>query len=123
MQSLEVSGAVRPIYGSLGVKRLTKVYVRIIDDDWFLFTPWCRCLEYNTWFLRQKKTIYSYARRLVLSHPHVVKYCMKRKCATLVFKFSFYVIFYRLRMSQYESKHVVATRSLINACLFTDLCT
>ena len=26
MQRLEVSGAVRPIYGSLGVKRLTTVY-------------------------------------------------------------------------------------------------
>ena len=27
MQRLEVSGAVRPIYGSLGVKRLTKIFI------------------------------------------------------------------------------------------------
>ena len=27
MQRLEVSGAVRPIYGSLGVKRLSQYYV------------------------------------------------------------------------------------------------
>ena len=28
MQRLEVSGAVRPIYGSLGVKRLNCVYIQ-----------------------------------------------------------------------------------------------
>ena len=29
MQCLEVSGAVRPIYGSLGVKRLKTIYVHL----------------------------------------------------------------------------------------------
>ena len=30
MQHLEVSGAVRPIYGSLGVKRLKTIYVHLL---------------------------------------------------------------------------------------------
>ena len=30
MQRLEVSGAVRPIYGSLGVKRLKTIYVHLL---------------------------------------------------------------------------------------------
>jgi len=30
MQRLEVSGAVRPIYGSLGVRRLIKVHTLVI---------------------------------------------------------------------------------------------
>ena len=32
MQRLEVSGAVRPIYGSLGVKRLSNYDIRYIFD-------------------------------------------------------------------------------------------
>ena len=32
MQLLEVSGAVRPIYGSLGVKRLKNTHSTITDD-------------------------------------------------------------------------------------------
>jgi len=32
MQRLEVSGAVRPIYGSLGVKRLQKVLTYSLED-------------------------------------------------------------------------------------------
>ena len=40
MQRLEVSGAVRPIYGSLGVKRLSMIEIRLnarytLDQDWF----------------------------------------------------------------------------------------
>jgi len=36
MKLLEVRGAVRPIYESLGVKRLTKLYVLLqCDDDKF----------------------------------------------------------------------------------------
>jgi hypothetical protein len=31
------------------------------------------------------------------------------------------MILYRLRVAQYESKYVAATRSLIKACLFIDL--
>ena len=31
MQRLEVSGAVRPIYGSLGVKRLMKLTPMVLD--------------------------------------------------------------------------------------------
>ena len=34
MQSLEVSGAVRPIYGSLGVKRLTKCVRKYLERVW-----------------------------------------------------------------------------------------
>jgi len=33
MQRLEVSGAVRPIYGSLGVKRLTQQLLERSGDD------------------------------------------------------------------------------------------
>ena len=36
MQRLEVSGAVRPIYGSLGVKRLTNVMHKIFFYNKFL---------------------------------------------------------------------------------------
>jgi len=32
MQRLEVSGAVRPIYGSLGVKRLTSNHISVISS-------------------------------------------------------------------------------------------
>ena len=39
MQSLEVSGAVRPIYGSLRVKRLTTILeVRVVLDCHTLYT-------------------------------------------------------------------------------------
>jgi len=34
MQSLEVSGAVRPIYGSLGVKRLICYYRPVQKRSW-----------------------------------------------------------------------------------------
>ena len=52
MQRLEVSGAVRPIYGSLGVKRLRVKIVHLVDRSelfklvaWFMmeesgFIPW-----------------------------------------------------------------------------------
>ena len=64
----------------------------------FVFTPWRRCLEYSTWF--KKKTSYNFVCRLVLSHPYVVEYCMKGKCATLYLSFLFtYMILYRLRMA------------------------
>jgi len=36
MQRLEVSGAVRPIYGSLGVKRL--INLQLLGGDW-----WAEC--------------------------------------------------------------------------------
>jgi len=35
MQRLEVSGAVRPIYGSLGVRRLKLVYCPRYSTGWF----------------------------------------------------------------------------------------
>ena len=33
MQRLEVSGAVRPIYGSLGVKRLTALFLSLFNCE------------------------------------------------------------------------------------------
>ena len=39
MQRLEVSGAVRPIYGSLGVKRLISVVDSNIIYSYFAFIP------------------------------------------------------------------------------------
>jgi len=38
MQRLEVSGAVRPIYGSLGVKRLINNHTYLLT---YLLNPWC----------------------------------------------------------------------------------
>jgi len=38
MQSLEVSGAVQPIYGSLGVKRLTVEVCHGLQGKWSLTT-------------------------------------------------------------------------------------
>ena len=38
MQRLEVSGAVRPIYGSLGVKRLKRVVSMVTDHMTFKIT-------------------------------------------------------------------------------------
>ena len=39
MQRLEVSGAVRPIYGSLGVKRLTTTYCLVFNCVKTVDTP------------------------------------------------------------------------------------
>ena len=36
MQRLEVSGAVRPIYGSLGVKRLTDLMHKTCASSWLI---------------------------------------------------------------------------------------
>jgi len=48
MQRLEVSGAVRPIYGSLGVKRLTscnpEVLFRTIPGLLYLYQTTWRCV-------------------------------------------------------------------------------
>ena len=41
MQSLEVSGAVRPIYGSLDVKRLTTVERQVSDTRWHSWLRHC----------------------------------------------------------------------------------
>ena len=53
MQRLEISGAVRPIYGSLGVKRLIKeirrdlwrcqLCIKIQPEDGFKLTETCSC--------------------------------------------------------------------------------
>ena len=47
MQSLEVSGAVRPIYGSLGVKRLTKNSTRTYTREDFSLNIQCSMLGYE----------------------------------------------------------------------------
>ena len=62
MQRLEVSGAVRPIYGSLGVKRLMSVEIckigkigttgDILDMCWRIYVLWCaqrRKIISHTW--------------------------------------------------------------------------
>ena len=41
MQRLKVSGAVRPIYGSLGVKRLIHSRISVLGG-----TPWCSWSRY-----------------------------------------------------------------------------
>ena len=41
MQRLEVSGSVRPIYGSLGVKRLTAIAIRLAHTQ----QPYFRYIE------------------------------------------------------------------------------
>ena len=42
MQRLEISGAVRPIYGSLGVKRLTLKNSTLFPQNIYIF---CTCLR------------------------------------------------------------------------------
>ena len=59
MQRLEVSGAVRPIYGSLGVKRLTTQQLSAMTTFYALFLPYndlclpanCRCRELLSYLL------------------------------------------------------------------------
>ena len=50
MQRLEVSGAVRTIYGSLGVKRLTGVYYHS-DNNLFVYKL-CKCRETTYSYLK-----------------------------------------------------------------------
>jgi len=67
MQRLEVSGAVRPIYGSLGVKRLTQYLIShrhplvYLEDTHKIFvrnfgiyqTTWCRIQDREIFFLNR----------------------------------------------------------------------
>ena len=57
MQSLEVSGAVRPIYGPLGVKRLKYLYIRQNDITLHVpivsrsYTPYQRFYHHNLLYI------------------------------------------------------------------------
>ena len=73
------------IYNTKGC--LAKIYLRIIDDDWFCFHSLAQVPRID--HLVKKITSYSYVFRLVLSHPDVVKYCMKRKYENMYFSFLF----------------------------------
>jgi len=68
MQRLEVSGAVRPIYGSLGVKQLkttcyatlVRFQLRLVDEA--VGHPWHDACA--LWLFEETKNLESYHRRL-----------------------------------------------------------
>jgi len=51
MQSLEVSGAVRPIYGSLGVKRLITLYSLVQQLTGVFFLMLLLLTAVNNWYI------------------------------------------------------------------------
>ena len=57
MQRLEVSGAVRPIYGSLGVKRLTNLMHKICFTISLFHAS--TCFEHHVLMVRRSKLYYT----------------------------------------------------------------
>ena len=89
MQRLEVSGAVRPMYGSLGVKRL---YVST-------------CFEHYVLIIRRSKLYYTASGVITPVHGTATYRCDDTRCCIIQFDL--------LMMSTYCSKHVEAYNKLI----------